>query len=946
MVFPGRSPPAIAAVSLSLNIGDDGCGVAKAGDMCAERRRLRAEPEGWNEGVSRSLFGQPTPTSSRRLFGLLAISPRLVWVKVWLSERGGTRSRLGGREGVVYGLVGFDDLPVIFEAALEHPKEAREAFLAEACPNNPEVAAQVRALLRADEAVGDDFLTLSSHFALVPEGALPERVGAYRILREIGRGGMGVVYEAEQANPRRRVALKVVRSSFDGEALRRRFEREAKVLGRLHHPGIAAIYEAGTAEVWGREEPYFAMELVNGPTLLDYLESRSTTERERLRLFVQICRAVEHAHQHGIIHRDLKPSNVLIAPSAGDQLGQVKVVDFGVARGERDLSTLYTRTGQIVGTLGYMSPEQLSGTAQVDARADVFALGVLLYWMLTGRLPYELQGKPLPEAVRVVQSEDPTGIATLNSRWRGDIATIVGTAIEREPSRRYPTARELADDVERHLAEQPIVARAPSRIYRTQKFVRRNRALVGGVLTTFLALVLGLVIALSALVTAQKKQAESEAMVAFLSELMSAASPDRLGREVKLLEVLESAEARIDVQLGTQPEVASRLYRVLAESYIEIGVYEPAEASAGRALEIAAELHGGTAPEALAARVLLAEAQYYAGRYPEAEANAQAVIRRLEAFGDHPFVLAQAYSILGTLRTKLGQLDEAELAFGRALGLLEAEGASDTLEGLEALSASAVVKTNREDYAAAEPLYREVIERGTQRYGADHPEVLLAMSNLGAQYRRTQRIEEAKAQFERALAGQRRVLGPANSKTLITLNNLAIAKYDLGEIDAALDLLEEGVATASTAYGAISPSHLNLLHSYGLLLSFAKRYDEAQRVLAENHRLHLQVHEPTDLPAIRAYRSRVLVNMDSGRLDDAVREGRALVELIDKVEIGASDRAFALAVLAEALIRSGRLDEAKPMVEAMEALGPERPRAKRVRALLDAASSSTTPAPR
>jgi serine/threonine protein kinase/WD40 repeat protein len=314
----------------------------------------------------------------------------------------------------------------------------------------------------------------------------PSVIGRYRVLGLIGEGGMGAVYEAEQEHPRRTVALKIIKLGMASPELLRRFEQESQALGRLQHPGIAQIFEAGTVDTGFGPQPYFAMELIRGRSLRDYSESNHLSTNQRLAIMVKVCDAVHHAHQRGLIHRDLKPGNIMV-----DDTGQPKILDFGVARvTDRDArATLETDLGQLVGTLAYMSPEQtVADTLDIDTRSDVYSLGVILYELLAGRLPYTL-GKNLHEAIRVVREEEPTRLGAANRAFRGDIETIVAKALEKDRTRRYASSAELAADIQRYLNNEPIVARRPSASYQLQKFARRNRALVAGTTAVFLVLV-------------------------------------------------------------------------------------------------------------------------------------------------------------------------------------------------------------------------------------------------------------------------------------------------------------------------------------------------------------------------------------------------------------------------------------------------------------------------
>src|SRR5439155_15393719 len=362
----------------------------------------------------------------------------------------------------------------------------------------------------------------------------PPTVPGYRIVRLMGHGGMGAVYEAEQDNPRRSVALKMIRPGVGSPDLVKRFGRETQVLGRLHHPGIGQIYAAGVTD---NGQPYFAMELIHGPPLLAYAERERLDTAARLGLMARICDAVQHAHDHGVIHRDLKPANILV-----DEQGQPKILDFGVARAtDADLQTTAgTEIGQVVGTLAYMSPEQVEGKPDgIDLRSDVYALGVTLFQLLAGRLPYSLQDLPLAEAARVIRDRDPERLGSVNTSLRGDIETITAKAIEKDKDRRYPTAAALAADLRRYLAGEPIAARPASAWYQFRKFARRNKAAVAGVVATFAALVSGLALA----VTFAVGEAEQRRLaVEGRQEALHQAYRARLPAAVSALSDLQSGE--------------------------------------------------------------------------------------------------------------------------------------------------------------------------------------------------------------------------------------------------------------------------------------------------------------------------------------------------------------------------------------------------------------------
>jgi WD40 repeat protein/predicted Ser/Thr protein kinase len=422
-----------------------------------------------------------------------------------------------------------DRVQNLFDQTVVLPAAQRPAFLQAACADDNALRAEVESLLASDADFPDDkgegllkspLLRTLCPTVLAPGSALPaqtnlrlpDHIGRYRVLRLLGEGGMGAVYEAEQDSPHRAVALKVIRPGLLAPALVKRFAHEVEILGRLHHPGIAQIYDAGVAE---DGQPFFAMEFIHGRPLDEYARLRSLTVQARAELLARVCDAVQHAHDQGVIHRDLKPANILVEES-----GQPKVLDFGVARAtDADLLTGagLTLTGQLLGTPSYMSPEQVGADpAAIDHRADVYALGVILFELLAHRLPLQLANRPLAETARLIQEQEPPRLGSINPELRGDVETIVAKALDKDRTRRYATAADLGTDLRHWLAHEPIQARPPSALYHLRKFARRHKALVGGVLATGLALVLGLIgtILFAVGESWQRGQAEHNARVA------------------------------------------------------------------------------------------------------------------------------------------------------------------------------------------------------------------------------------------------------------------------------------------------------------------------------------------------------------------------------------------------------------------------------------------------
>jgi serine/threonine protein kinase/formylglycine-generating enzyme required for sulfatase activity len=400
----------------------------------------------------------------------------------------------------------------LFLACMGLPVDERRELLAERCADDEDLRGEVESLL-AQAAIPAGFLESKPDLSALdaPEQPRAEAdvpaIAGYRVRRVLGWGSMGVVYLATQDSPRRDVALKVLRAEALSPALRKRFQRETELLARLDHPSIARIHEAGIDGEASGGRPWFAMEFVSGRPFLEHCMEARLGVRERVQLFAEVCEGVHSAHEQGVVHRDLKPSNVLV-----DGRGRPRVLDFGVASlaGAGEASTRLTSAGQLIGTLAYMSPEQAAGDGRaVDRRSDVYSLGVLLFELLTGELPQATRGLDIPAAVRVIREEEPATLRTLVRELDLDLETIAATALAKEPERRYASALELALDVRRWLADQPIQARRPSLVYQMAKLARRNRAVVAGTSTSIAALVIALAVSLLALERAQVAEARA-----------------------------------------------------------------------------------------------------------------------------------------------------------------------------------------------------------------------------------------------------------------------------------------------------------------------------------------------------------------------------------------------------------------------------------------------------
>jgi predicted Ser/Thr protein kinase/tetratricopeptide (TPR) repeat protein len=500
----------------------------------------------------------------------------------------------------------------VFGEALDREGFERTQYLDATCAGDEELRREVDTLLATIEA-NPDFMTTPHPIAAGADitgitadrpDQDPERIGRFSIVRRIGEGGMGVVFEAEQDEPKRRVALKVLRPGALGRSALRRFRYEAQVLGMLQHPGIAQIYEAGAVETAFGPQPYIAMEYVEGRRITDYADEHAPTVADRLGLVIALCEAVQHAHDRGVIHRDIKSSNILVSDD-----GRVKVLDFGVARAAsteaQATTTFQTDLGQIIGTLSYMSPEQAAGdSASLDVRTDVYALGVICFELISGQLPIDLKGRSLIDAVRAVEEEPPLRLSAIDATWRGDLDTILEKALAKESDRRYGSPAAFADDLRRYLSREPIAARPASTAYQLRCFARRNRALVT-VATTAVVLLVAALVYMSWLAFALaharddvRAEAEKARQVsAYLETALLGGSARFVRTDVTMRDNLDVAAHQLGQGDIEDPEVEAKIRLVIANAYNAVGASDYAKRHLVRARELLLEVHAPDHPE-------------------------------------------------------------------------------------------------------------------------------------------------------------------------------------------------------------------------------------------------------------------------------------------------------------------------------------------------------------
>ncbi|HET9514755.1 MAG TPA: serine/threonine-protein kinase [Gemmatimonadales bacterium] len=699
----------------------------------------------------------------------------------------------------------------LLDGVLDLPPEQRSAWLVRACDGDEPLREAVEKLVAACEqptrlppSPVDLAAPLLARMAAEPEPEpAPERVGPWRMVRELGHGGMGTVYLAERDDEqfRKQVAIKILRRGIAGEDLTRRFRHERQILASLDHPNIARMLDGGMES----GAPYIVMEFVDGVPLDTFCRRHQLPLNRRLELFADVCAAVQYAHQNLVVHRDLKPSNILVTDD-----GQVKLLDFGIAKllEEEDAveAAPLTRTGLRLMTPEYAAPEQVRG-GLITTATDVYALGIVLYELLAGRRPYEVKGRSLSEIERVVCQSEPVrpstaaareraGADPLPRRLRGDLDVITLKALRKEPERRYQSVAELLDDLRRYRDGLPILARPDTFFYRARKFGGRHRVAIGVAGLALATLLAGALRERGLRAEAEAEAAKARAVKDFLVGIFQASDPygrtPEQERAVTAQGLLDRGRERVDSALGGQPEIQGEMLSVLGGVYSNLGLYAEAAPLFERSL----------------------------------------VLRR-ELFSERSAAVAESMTELADVYQRQGHYARADSLLRHALALRQDLHGRRSLEAARSLDRLATVLEQQSRYADAEPLYREALAIRTERLGPRHLDVAESMLNLSLLLYWKAEYDASEQMAREAIEIRQEQLGPRHLLVALAMHNLAQVQHARGELADAERLFRESLELKKEAFGGPHPRITVHLNNYARVLRERGKYAEAERLFRE-----------------------------------------------------------------------------------------------------------------
>ncbi|MGH9752935.1 MAG: tetratricopeptide repeat protein [Blastocatellia bacterium] len=731
----------------------------------------------------------------------------------------------------------------LFRTVVDRPAAERDSYLTRVCDGDEYLRREVLSLLERDTA--EDFIldpiakAALAFTAKSKDDLAGERVGPYRVTRLIGRGGMGGVYEAERDDEqfRQQVAIKIIKRGMDTDFVRDRFLRERRILASLDHPHIARLFDGGATQDGA---PYFVMELVAGEPITAYCRRRQLSVSEKLKLFRNVCSAVQHAHQRLVIHRDLKPSNILITED-----GEPKLLDFGIAKLlSPDASEAHTRTETALRmmTPEYASPEQARGEA-VATTTDVYSLGVVLYELLTERRPHEFKTYSPAEIERAIcetEVEEPSKVmgrmtgagARLARRLAGDLDNIVMMAMRKEPERRYQSVEQFSEDIRRHLEGMPVVARKDTFGYRAGKLIRRQKA--GAAILGLLAILAVAMAVQSARIARERDRANQEAATAqavtqSLMEMFEVADPSKAkGNAITARELLDQGAEKVVRELKDQPVVQAKLLDTIGKLYQNIGLYDRAQTLLEEALKLRRQALGNESPDVAASLNHLGEVARLKSDYAGSESLLrEALAMRRKLLGAESKDVAQSLNNLGIVLVERGNFGEAEALLRESLATRHKLFGEEHAEVAVSLNSLGRLMSDTGKFSEAESLYRQALTTHRKLYGGDHPSVAVSLNNLAAMLQEQGDFNGAKTLFSEALAMRLKLLGDEHPDVAVSMANLASVLQDTGKYDEAERLYRQTLTLRRKLFGEEAPRLATTVNNLATLLRDKGDYEEA-----------------------------------------------------------------------------------------------------------------------
>lgn len=766
----------------------------------------------------------------------------------------------------------FKRIEQIFHEALGVEQDDRAAFIERASNGDPAVASRVLRMIQYSQRQ-----PMTAH--ILPEATAAHRngqarelvgesIGPYSIIELIGEGGFGAVYRAAQQEPvRREVALKIIKAGMDSQQIMNRFMAERQTLAMMEHPCIARVFDAGRSDASLGSRPYFVMELVRGESINVYCEKHKLYLDQRLRLFIKVCHAVQHAHQRGIIHRDLKPSNILVIEVDG--VASPKVIDFGIAKAIHQPlmdATLATQQFALIGTPQYMSPEQAEGDPRgIDLRTDIYSMGAVLYELLTGSTPLDADTlrrsaysripsmiaeqrveRPSTRIARVDGAADRSNVLQLRRRLRGDLDWIALKALEKDVEHRYQSALALAEDIARHLDNQPVHAGPPSSIYRMKKFIRRHRVGVVSASIVALVIIIGGISVISSLVNARIAAKETFAVNQFMRDVLTSPNPDRYGADVRLATVLEDASPRASTQFADYPSLEADAHTMIGEVLLKLYKMQPGIEEFRHALKLRQDMYGADDERTLHTELQLAEALGTARKTDEFESRADALLPRIQLrFGAlHPNV-ARAELCIAKAHIQRGRLEEAERQLRDTVRWTSAEFPEDKSVSLPLIDS--LIQCRQRQWQLLHPnteqaraileemhsLAGELRENSLAVYGPSSVQTFKAEATLAGMWQELGLYQQTIELCESLLARSEGVLSDCHAIRTTALRHLSNVMRSQGHGEESVAAQLRCVECAREHSGAGSIVHLSVLSDLVRLLDYAGHWEQGEQVARE-----------------------------------------------------------------------------------------------------------------